>query len=125
MEREEKVRRRKRRHLRVRKKVIGTPERPRLCVYKSLKHTYAQLTIDPYGAPSKVLTGASTLSPEIRDKIKNIKTKVLKAKEVGKLIAERAKKLGITKVVFDRGGYKYHGRVKAVAEGAREGGLEF
>jgi large subunit ribosomal protein L18 len=125
MEREEKVKRRKRRHLRVRKKVIGTPERPRLCVYKSLKHTYAQLIIDHYGAPCKVLTGASTLSPAIRDKIKNIKTKVLKAKEVGKLIAERAKKLGIKKVVFDRAGYKYHGRVKAVAEGAREGGLEF
>jgi len=125
MERKEKVRRRKRRHLRVRKKVIGTPERPRLCVYKSLKHTYAQIIIDPYGAPCKVLTGASTLSPEIRDKIKNIKTKVLKAKEVGKLIAERAKKLGIKKVVFDRAGYKYHGRVKALAEGAREGGLEF
>lgn len=125
MEREEKIRRRKRRHLRVRKKISGTPERPRLCVYKSLKHTYAQLIIDPPIGPCKVLTGASTLSPEIREKIKNLKGKVAKAKEVGKLIAERAKKLGITKVAFDRAGYKYHGRVKAVAEGAREGGLEF
>lgn len=125
MERKEKIKRRKRRHLRVRKKVWGTPERPRLCVYKSLKHTYAQIIIDPPTGPCKVLTGASTLSPEIREKIRGLKGKVLKAKEVGKLIAERAKKLGIKKVVFDRAGYKYHGRVKAVAEGAREGGLEF
>lgn len=125
MEREEKILRRKRRHLRVRKKVIGTPERPRLCVYKSLKHTYAQIIIDPPIGSCKVLTGASTLSPEIREKIKNLKTKVAKAKEVGKLLAERALKLGIKKVVFDRAGYKYHGRIKALAEGAREGGLEF
>ncbi|MEO0231502.1 MAG: 50S ribosomal protein L18 [candidate division WOR-3 bacterium] len=125
MQREEKILRRKRRHLRVRKKVIGTPERPRLCVYKSLKHIYAQIVIDqPFGS-CKVLTGASTCSPEIREKIKNLKTKVAKAKEVGKLIAERATKLGIKKVVFDRAGYKYHGRIKALAEGAREGGLEF
>ncbi len=125
MKREEKIERRKRRHLRVRKKVIGTPERPRLCVYKSLKHTYAQIIIDtPYG-PCKVLTGASTCSPEIREKIKNLKTKVAKAKEVGKLLAERALKLGIKRVTFDRAGYKYHGRIKALAEGAREGGLEF
>ena len=125
MERLEKVLRRKRRHLRVRKKVLGTPERPRLCVYKSLKHIYAQLIIDPPIGPCKVLTGASTLSPEIREEVKKAKGKILKAKLVGKLIAERAKKLGITKVVFDRAGYKYHGRVKALAEGAREAGLEF
>ncbi len=125
MERTEKVLRRKRRHLRVRKKVLGTPERPRLCVYKSLKHIYAQLIIDPPIGPCKVLTGASTLSPEIREEVKKAKGKTAKAKLVGKLIAERAKKLGITKVVFDRAGYKYHGRVKALAEGAREGGLEF
>lgn len=125
MRREEKIRRRKRRHLRVRKKVYGTPERPRLCVYKSLKHTYAQLVVDSPVGPCKVLTGASTLSPEIREKIKDLKGKVVKAKEVGKLIAERAKNIGITKVSFDRAGYKYHGRVKAVADGAREGGLEF
>ncbi len=125
MERSEKVLRRKRRHLRVRKKVLGTPERPRLCVYKSLKHIYAQLIIDPPIGPCKVLTGASTLSPEIREEVKKAKGKILKAKLVGKLIAERAKKLGITKVVFDRAGYKYHGRVKALAEGAREAGLEF
>lgn len=121
---EYRLRRRKRRHLRVRKKVMGTPERPRLVVFKSNRHLYAQLVIDyPFG-PCKILTGASTLSPEIRDKIENLKG-VEKAREVGKLIAERAKKLGITKVVFDRAGYKYHGKVKALAEGAREGGLEF
>jgi len=125
MERSEKVSRRKRRHLRVRKKVLGTPERPRLCVYKSIKHIYAQLIIDPPIGPCKVLTGASTLSPEIREEVKKAKGKIEKAKFVGRLIAERAKKLGITKVVFDRGGYKYHGRVKALAEGAREKGLEF
>ncbi|MEO0270391.1 MAG: 50S ribosomal protein L18 [candidate division WOR-3 bacterium] len=125
MDVKEKILRRKRRHKRVRKKVIGTPERPRLCVYKSRKHIYAQIIIDPPFGPSKVLTGASDLSPEIRDEIKNIKGKVKKAFLVGKLIAEKAKKLSITKVVFDRAGYKYHGRVKALADGAREGGLEF
>ena len=125
MKREEKIKRKKRRHLRVRKKIIGIPERPRLCVYKSLKHIYAQIIIDPPVGPCKVLTGASTCSPEIREKIKNLKTKTLKAKEVGKLLAERALKLGIKKVAFDRAGYKYHGRIKALAEGAREGGLEF
>ncbi len=121
---EYRLKRRKRRHLRVRKKVMGTPERPRLVVFRSNKHIYAQLVIDyPFG-PCKILTGASTLSPEIRDKIANLKG-VERAKEVGKLIAEKAKNLGITKVVFDRAGYKYHGKVKALAEGAREGGLEF
>jgi large subunit ribosomal protein L18 len=125
MERAEKVLRRKKRHLRVRKKVVGLPDRPRLCVYKSLKHIYAQIVIDPPSGSCRVLTGASTLSPEIREDVKKIKGKIEKAKLVGKLIAERAKKIGITKVVFDRSGYKYHGRVKALAEGAREGGLEF
>ena len=116
--------RRRRRHLRIRKKVVGTFERPRLVVFKSNKHIYAQIVIDyPFG-PCKVLTSASTLSPEIRDKIANLKG-VERAKEVGRLIAERAKKIGISKVVFDRAGYKYHGKVKALAEGAREGGLEF
>ena len=121
---EYRLKRRRRRHLRVRKKVVGTPERPRLVVFKSNKHIYVQLVIDyPFG-PCKVITGASTLSPEIREKIANLKG-IDKAREVGRLIAERAKKFGITKVVFDRAGYKYHGKVKALAEGAREGGLEF
>jgi len=121
---EYRAKRRKRRHLRVRKKVEGTPERPRLVVYRSNKHIYAQIVLDPPFSSSIVITGASTLSPEIRDKIKGMK-KTEQAKEVGKLIAQRAKEKGITQVVFDRAGYKYHGRVKALAEGAREGGLIF
>ena len=125
MKREEKVLKRLRRHKRIRKKVIGTEERPRLVVYKSARHIYAQLVIDPPIGTARVLTGASTLSPEIRDKVKDMKTKTEKAKLVGKLIADRAKKLGISKVSFDRAGYKYIGRVKALADAAREGGLEF
>lgn len=125
MKREVKVEKRKRRHLRVRKKVLGTEERPRLVVYKSLKHIYAQLVVDSFSGPSKTLLGVSSLNPEIRDKLKNIKGKVERAKIVGKLLAEKAKEKGIEKVVFDRSGYKYHGRVKALAEGAREGGLKF
>lgn len=125
MLREEKVERRKRRHLRVRKKVVGTEERPRLVVYKSLKHIYAQIVVDPFGGPSRTIVGASTLSPEIRDKVKEVKGKIEKAKLVGELIAKRALEKGIKKVVFDRAGYKYHGRVKALAEAARAAGLEF
>ncbi len=125
MNRKEKVLRRLNRHKRIRKKVIGTEERPRLVVYKSAKHIYAQLVIDPPIGPAKVLTGASTLSPEIREKVKEVKGKTERAKLVGKLIAERAKKIGITKVSFDRAGYKYIGRVKSLADAARESGLEF
>ena len=125
MKREDKVYRRKRRHLRVRKKVVGTPERPRLVVYKSLKHIYAQIVVDPPVGPCRVLVGASTLSPEIRDEVKGLSGKAEKARLVGKLIAKRAQEKGVKKVVFDRAGYKYHGRVKALAEGAREAGLEF
>ncbi len=125
MDRKKKVEKRKRRHLRVRKKVIGTAERPRLTVYKSLKHIYAQIVVDPPIGPSRTLVGASTLSPEIREEIASVKGKIEKAKLVGRLIADRAKKLGIEKVAFDRSGYKYHGRVKALADGAREGGLKF
>ncbi len=120
-----KVWRRKRRHLRVRKKVKGTEERPRLVVYKSNKHIWAQIVVDPPLGPSRVITGASSLSPEIRDSLKEVKGKIEKAREVGKLIAKRAIEKGIKKVAFDRAGYKYHGRVKAFADGAREGGLEF
>jgi len=120
-----KVWKRKRRHLRVRKKVKGTEERPRLVVYKSNKHIWAQIVIDPPIGPSRVITGASSLSPEIRDALKEVKGKIAKAKEVGKLIAKRAVEKGITQVAFDRAGYKYHGRVKALADGAREGGLKF
>ncbi len=125
MDRETKVLKRKRRHLRVRKRVSGTPDRPRLVVYKSLNHIYAQVIIDPPFGPCKVLCGASTLSPEIREELKSVKGKTEKAKLVGKLIAKRASEKGIKSVVFDRSGYKYHGRVKALADAAREAGLEF
>ncbi|HYV96087.1 MAG TPA: 50S ribosomal protein L18 [Gemmatimonadaceae bacterium] len=106
--------RRARRHNRVRAKVAGTQERPRLVVYRSLKHIYAQIIDDD--AQRTLLT--------VTDKAIEGK-KVEKSAAVGKLIAERAKAAGITRVVFDRAGYRYHGRVKAVADGAREGGLEF
>jgi len=125
MDRETKVLKRKRRHLRVRKKVRGTPDRPRLVVYRSLKHIYAQLVIDQPTGPCKVITGASSLSPEIREEVKAVKGKTERAKLVGKLIAKRAMEKGYKKVVFDRAGYKYHGCVKALADAAREAGLEF
>ncbi|MFN2567074.1 MAG: 50S ribosomal protein L18 [Gemmatimonadaceae bacterium] len=106
---------RHRRHLRVRKKVSGTAERPRLVVFRSDKHIYAQLVDDDTGR-----TIATVSSLKVADGKKSEK-----AAEVGKQVAVIAKDKGITRVVFDRGGYKYHGRVKAVADGAREGGLEF
>jgi len=110
-----------RRHARVRKKVKGTPSRPRLCVFRSLNHIYAQVIDDTKG---HTLVSASTLDPEIRPQT-NGKTKAAEAELVGALIAKRALSQGITEVVFDRGGYKYHGRVKALAEAARQGGLKF
>lgn len=113
--------RRKIRHERIRKVIFGTPERLRLNVYRSLKHIYAQIIDDTKG---HTLVSASTVEPEIYEQIKDL-TKTEKAKVIGKILAERAIAKGITKVVFDRGGYKYHGRVKALAEGAREGGLQF
>ena len=105
---------RTRRHFRLRKKVIGTPERPRLVIYRSLKHIYAQLVDD---------SAQRTLMTDTDSGLEG--KKVERSAEVGKRIAQKAKDAGVTKVVFDRGGYKYHGRVKAVADGAREGGLEF
>ncbi len=111
----------RKKHLRVRKKVFGTSERPRLSVYKSLKHIYAQIVDDTKGV---TLVSASTLDKELRDKLAEL-TKTEEAREVGRLIAKRALEKGIKKVVFDRGGFIYHGRIKALAEGAREGGLEF
>ncbi|SMO63154.1 LSU ribosomal protein L18P [Balnearium lithotrophicum] len=111
----------RKKHLRVRKKVFGTSERPRLSVYKSLKHIYAQIIDDTKGV---TLVSASTLDKELRDKLAEL-TKTEEAREVGRLIAKRALEKGIKKVVFDRGGFIYHGRIKALAEGAREGGLEF
>jgi large subunit ribosomal protein L18 len=110
---------RARRHLRVRKKVAGTPERPRLAVFRSLKHIYAQLVDDTRGV---CLLGISDVSEGVAAEGAG---KVGKAKGMGKALAAKAKAAGFTKVVFDRAGYRYHGRVKAVADGAREGGLEF
>ncbi len=113
---------RERRHLRIRKKIKGTSERPRLCVYRSNKHIYAILVDD---SQNRVITSVSTLTKEIRENKNEKKGKIEISREVGRLIAKRALKLKIEKVVFDRGGYLYHGRVKALAEGAREGGLKF
>ncbi|ADU52357.1 LSU ribosomal protein L18P [Thermaerobacter marianensis DSM 12885] len=113
---------RERRHRRVRKKVLGTAERPRLNVFRSLKHIYAQVIDDEAGV---TLVAASTVEPELREAVGGYGGNVEAAKVVGRVIAERARARGITKVVFDRGGYRYHGRVKALAEAAREAGLEF
>ncbi|UCD54513.1 MAG: 50S ribosomal protein L18 [Dehalococcoidia bacterium] len=110
-----------RRHNRVRAKVTGTSSRPRLCVFRSLNNVYAQVIDDSLG---NTLTCASTLDPDIKDKAAG-KAKKEKAELVGSLLAERALDKGITQVVFDRGGYKYHGRVKALAEAARKAGLKF
>jgi len=113
---------RQRRPLRVRAKISGTTERPRLNVFRSSAHMYAQVIDDSRGA---TLVAASSLEKDFADKLGDSKTKTDKAKVVGTLVAERAKAAGISLVVFDRGGFKYHGRVKAVADGAREAGLEF
>jgi len=112
---------RQRRHRRVRKKVIGTAERPRLAVFRSLKHIYAQIIRDDTG---ETLVAASTLDPQLRGRLAKTGN-VDAAREVGRLIGQRALEAGISKIVFDRGGYLYHGRVKALADGAREAGLEF
>ena len=110
-----------RRHRRVRKNLAGTPDRPRLNVFRSLNQIYVQVIDDSVG---HTLTSVSTLDGEVKTKIKGM-NKTEQAKLVGSLAAERAIEQGIKTVVFDRGGFRYHGRVKAVAEGAREAGLEF
>lgn len=112
---------RQRRHKRIRKKVFGTTERLRLSVYRSLNHIYAQIIDDTKG---HTLISASTIDKEFKDE-KGHKGNVIMARKVGSLIALRAIKAGIKKVAFDRGGYKYHGCIKAIADAAREGGLEF
>ncbi len=109
---------RERRHIRVRTKISGTEKRPRLCVYRSNTNLYVQIIDDVAG---KTLVSASTLDKEVKTKHSNKEA----AKEVGTLIAKRAKEAKIKEVVFDRGGYIYHGVVKELAEAAREGGLEF
>ncbi len=110
-----------RRHLRVRKKIWGTAQRPRLCVYRSLSHIYVQVIDDDKG---HTLAAASDLEAATRSQV-NGKHKSEVAKLVGELIGERAKEHGVTEVVFDRGGYQFHGRVKSLADGAREAGLTF
>lgn len=113
---------RQRIHKRIREKMTGTAERPRLNVYRSLNHVYVQLIDDTEG---KTLLSASTNEGKKVQKAKTAGGNLAAAKAVGKSIAERAKQKGITKVVFDRGGYLYHGRVKAMADAAREAGLQF
>ena len=110
-----------RRKKRIRKKIIGTQENPRLSVYRSNKNIYAQLIDD---ISSRTLTSVSNLSKEIRDEVKKMK-KTEASKFVGALLAKKAVQMGIQKVVFDRNGFLYHGRIKALADGARENGLKF
>ena len=112
---------RNRRHERIRRNMHGTAERPRLNVFRSLQHIYAQVIDDDLG---NTLVSASTLDPELHQQLDGL-NKSQQAAHVGKLVAQRAMARGLKQVVFDRGGYPYHGRVKALADGAREGGLEF
>ena len=105
-------------HKRIRNRLAGTQERPRLAVFRSINHIYAQLIDDQQG---HTLVAAGSTEKDLRGKGGNVEG----AKRIGKAVAERAKQKGITKVVFDRGGYQYHGRVKALADAAREAGLEF
>lgn len=112
---------RKRRHFRVRKKVFGTAERPRLNVFRSNKHIYAQLIDDTKGV---TLVAASTVDPELREQVEH-GGNIDAAQKVGQLVAKRALENGFKSVVFDRGGYLYHGRIQALADAAREAGLEF
>jgi len=113
-----KLKRRTRRKMGLRKRIIGTTERPRMSVFRSLKHIYVQVIDDS--------TGRTLVAASDREKSPTAtKGKVTSAKNIGKTLAERAAKAGVTKVVFDRNGYLFHGRVKALAEGAREGGLQF
>lgn len=121
MKRQEKIEARLKRKKRIRKRITGTPETPRLCVYKSLNHMYAQL-IDDVG--NRVITGMSTLTKDVKAQVKR-GGNAAAAKVLGTAIGKKAQEIGIKRVVFDRNGFKYHGRVKALAEGAREAGLLF
>ena len=112
---------RQKRKARVRARIFGTEQRPRLSVFRSAKHIYAQLVVDSTGS---TILAASTLSPELKDELGGLK-KSDAAKKVGELIGRKAAEKNIRKVVFDRNGFLYHGRIKALAEGARESGLEF
>ncbi|MGA8264348.1 MAG: 50S ribosomal protein L18 [Ignavibacteriaceae bacterium] len=108
--------------IKIRKKISGTAERPRLTIYRSLSNVYAQLIDDTTG---KTLVSASSLNKEVVEEIKNAKGKIAKSKVVGSFLAKKAVEQNISSVVFDRNGYRYHGRIQAIAEGAREGGLKF
>lgn len=110
------------RHRRVRKKIQGTTAKPRLSVYRSLKHIYAQVIDDTSGS---TLLAVSTKTPEVQEKLESGMNRIDQSKVVGLALGEKAKEQGISQVAFDRGGYLYHGRVKALADGARESGLEF
>lgn len=121
MAKESRLEARRRRHERVRRKLAGTAQRPRLSVFRSLQHIYAQVIDDTSG---RTLVSASTLDAKLRGEIGQLDVHE-QAKAVGRAVAERAKAAGIEQVVFDRGGYPYHGRIKAVADGSREGGLQF
>ncbi len=112
---------RQRIHQRMRRRVVGTPERPRLCVYRSLRHMHAQVIDDRSG---RTLAAASSVDKEVRKQLKG-GGNIAASKVVGKIIAERAQAAGVQQVVFDRGGYQYHGRVQALADAAREAGLKF
>lgn len=107
---------------RIRKKIFGTPETPRLTVYRSLGNIYGQLIDDLSG---KTLASASSLSKDVLEEIKSVKGKTAKSKLIGIAVAKKALEKNISKVVFDRNGYRFHGRIKAFADGAREGGLKF
>lgn len=113
---------RERSKTRIRKKVFGTVAKPRLTVYRSLNHVYAQVIDDSSGV---TLASASSLSKELIDSLKEAKGKIAKSKLVGSLLAKKAIEKNVTDVIFDRNGYRYHGRIQAIADGAREGGLKF
>ena len=117
-----KIEGRERRHKIIRKKIIGTNERPRLSVYRSLSHLYAQIIND---VDAKTIVSLSTLSPDVKEMIKNDAGNVKGAIALGTALAQTCMKKGVTKVVFDRSGYLYHGRIKALADAARKGGLQF
>lgn len=113
---------RERSKIKIRKKISGTAERPRMTVYRSLSHSYVQLIDDTTGT---TLLAVSTRTTDVSAQVKDLKGKTSKGKIIGKVLAEKAAEKNISTVVFDRNGYKYHGRVRAIAEGAREGGLKF
>jgi large subunit ribosomal protein L18 len=113
---------RTRARIKIRKKISGTPERPRLSVFRSLDNIYAQIIDDTTG---KTLVAVSSLNKEAKEDVKSVKGKINKSKLIGSILAKKALEKDIKQVVFDRGGFRYHGRVKALADGAREGGLVF